>query len=196
LGRSKADVSNRLWQRPPKVTLKKPFGDISGGTTRAPEQSSLNSPSIRKETLDKITALAEAAYPFECCGFVIGDSEREEVRPVTNIQDRKHAEDPKAFPRDARTAYLMEPREHLAVLEEADRRALTIKAIYHSHPDHDAYFSQTDKMRACSFDPNEPDYPETAYLVISVKEGKFSRAAAFVWVPERRDFAETELLLK
>jgi [CysO sulfur-carrier protein]-S-L-cysteine hydrolase len=148
---------------------------------------------IRQSSFDKIVAQAEREFPFECCGFVLGAGETEEVRPITNIQNRKHAEDPAAFPRDARTAFLMEPREHMAVMNDVDRRRLSLAAVYHSHPDHDAYFSPTDRAQACSFDHAEPDYPGTVYIVISVRARKFARAAAFRWDPGSGDFAETEL---
>ena len=149
--------------------------------------------SIRRDLFDAIVAQAEREFPHECCGFIIGNATVAEVRPVTNIQNRKHAEDAIAFPRDARTAFLMDPKEHLAVMDEIDRRQLNLIAVYHSHPDHDAYFSATDRAQACSFDPNEPDYPDTAYIVISIRGGKFARAAAFVWDSEKKEFAETGL---
>jgi proteasome lid subunit RPN8/RPN11 len=154
---------------------------------------------IRKANFDRIVAEAEREFPFECCGFIIGNDivehtdDVEEVRPITNIQNLKHAEDPIAFARDARTAFLVEPREHLAVMNEIDRRRLNLSAVYHSHPDHDAYFSATDRAQACSFDPREPDYPDTVYIVISVRAGKFARAAAFRWDSASKDFAEAEL---
>jgi proteasome lid subunit RPN8/RPN11 len=148
--------------------------------------------SINRQAFEAMTARAEGEFPFECCGFIIGDGS-EEVRPIRNIQNEKHAADPARFPRDARTAYLMDPREHLAILQEVDRSKLKLKAVYHSHPDHDAYFSATDRAQACSFDPAEPDYPETAYIVISVLGGKFARAAAFVWDNDHKDFVEAEL---
>jgi len=150
-------------------------------------------PTIRRANLDAIVAQGEREFPNECCGFIIGDASIEEVRPITNIQNRKHAEDPAAFPRDARTAFLMDPKEHLAVMNEIDRRKLELRIVYHSHPDHDAYFSATDRAQACSFDPAEPDYPDTVYIVISVRNRKFARAAAFRWDPGSKDFVETEL---
>jgi proteasome lid subunit RPN8/RPN11 len=159
----------------------------------------MNPVTIRKANFDRIVAQAEREFPFECCGFILGidaiggADDVEEVRPITNIQNLKHAEDPIAFARDARTAFLMEPREHLAVMNEIDRRHLNLTAVYHSHPDHDAYFSATDRAQACSFDPSEPDYPDTVYIVISVRAGKFARAAAFRWDPASKDFAEAEL---
>ena len=149
--------------------------------------------SIRRANFEAIVAQAERDFPSECCGFIIGDGVVEEVRPIANIQDRMHAADPDAFPRDARTAFLMEPKEHLAVMNEIDRRRLKLLVVYHSHPDHDAYFSATDRAQACSFDPSEPDYPDTVYIVISVRGSKFVRAAAFAWDAAAKDFVETPL---
>jgi adenylyltransferase/sulfurtransferase len=150
--------------------------------------------SLRPVTLEQIIAQAEREYPSECCGLIIGDATVEEVRPIRNIQDQKHAENPAAYTRDARTAFLMDPREHLAVMEEIDRRKLMLKAVYHSHPDHDAYFSATDRAQACSFDPEEPDYPGTIYIVMSIRQKRFVRVAAFVWDARCKDFVESELL--
>ena len=147
---------------------------------------------ISRQAFEAITAQAEREYPFECCGFVISDS-AQEVRPIRNIQNEKHAADPGMFQRDARTAYLMDPKEQLAVLQEIDRRKLTLKAVYHSHPDHEAYFSATDRAQACSFDPAEPDYPDTAYIVMSVRDGKFANAVAFAWDIGQKAFVEAEL---
>ena len=149
---------------------------------------------ISRPAFDAIIAQAEREFPFECCGFIIGGT-ADEVRPIRNIQNQKHAADPMTFPRDAWTAYLMEPKEHLAVLQELDRRQLMLKAVYHSHPDHDAYFSATDRAQACSFDPGEPDYPGTAYIVMSVRGGRFAHAAVFVWDMGQKDFVEGELCL-
>ena len=149
--------------------------------------------SIRQASFDAIVAQAEREFPFECCGFIIGNDVVEEVRPITNIQNRMHAEDPAGYPRDARTAFLMEPKEHLAVMNEVDSRKLELRVVYHSHPDHDAYFSATDRAQACSFDPTEPDYPDTVYVVLSVRGGKFVRPAAFAWDSATKEFAEMPL---
>ena len=110
--------------------------------------------------------------------------------------ERAACEGSRAFPRDARTAFLMDPKEHLAVMREIDDRKLALKIVYHSHPDHEAYFSPTDRRQACSFDPDYPDYPETAYVVMSIMGGKFNRAAAFVWDSEKKEFVETKLTIE
>ena len=152
--------------------------------------------SLSRATFEAVVAQAERDFPFETCGFIVGTAAAQEVRAVTNIQNRKHAEDPAAFPRDGKTAFLMDPHEQLAILVEIDRRGLSLLAVYHSHPDHDAYFSETDRRQACSFDPNQPDYPDTAHIVLSVKGGRFARAAAFMWDADKRDFAEAEIVVK
>ena len=151
---------------------------------------------ITRASLEAIVAQAEREFPYECCGFIIGDDAVEEVRPIVNIQNLKHAENPTAFPRDARTAFLMDPKQHLTVLNEIDRRKLKLLTVYHSHPDHDAYFSATDRAQACSFDPAEPDYPDTVYLVMSVRTAKFVRAAAFGWDTGASEFAEIGLEIR
>ena len=156
----------------------------------------MTSPKITRSNLNAIIAQAEREFPYECCGFVVGDESVEDVRPITNVQNAQHTKDPNAFPRDARTAFLMDPKEHLTVMREIDNRKLALQIVYHSHPDHEAYFSATDRRQACSFDPDYPDYPETAYVVISIMGGKFHRAAAFVWDADRKEFVENELSIK
>jgi [CysO sulfur-carrier protein]-S-L-cysteine hydrolase len=160
------------------------------------EGTGMTNASITRASLDAIVAQAEREFPYECCGFIIGEGAVEEVRPIANIQNLKHSEIPAAFPRDARTAFLMDPKEHLAVLNEIDRRKLKLLMVYHSHPDHDAYFSATDRAQACSFDPAEPDYPDTVYIVMSIRGGKFARVAAFGWDARAKEFAEIGLEIR
>ena len=74
---------------------------------------------------------------------------REEVRRIANIQNAMHAKDPHTYPRDATIAYLMEPKELLAVLKAIDAGA-ELTAFYHSHPNHDAYFPLKIKPKPCS----------------------------------------------
>jgi len=161
----------------------------------------MDDPKLTRTAFDTIIAQAERDFPDETCGFIIGPASvregasvgAQEVRPITNIQNARHAADPQRFARDARTAFLMDPKEHLAVLNEMDRRKLSLIAVYHSHPEHDAYFSATDRAQACLFDPAEPDYPDAFHIVLSVRGGRFARAAAFLWDPAIKDFAEREL---
>jgi proteasome lid subunit RPN8/RPN11 len=146
---------------------------------------------VRAKTLEQIDRHAEEAYPEECCGIVLEVSGEEFVRPVANIQNRLHEQDPVAHPRDARTAYFMEPKALARVLEEAQQPGNRLKLFYHSHPDHDAYFSAED--RAAAMPLGEPSYPEAVYLVVSVRAGRVADRLAVAWDPERGDYEATPL---
>ncbi len=137
---------------------------------------------LSKDKLDKVRQHALAEYPCECCGIIIGfpeTTEKDILFRCTNIQNKLHAMDPKVHPRDARTAYNIDPRELMKVLKEAEAKRMSIKAFYHSHPDHDAYFSEEDRKMAM-FD-EDPTYPDAAYLVVSVCDGKIKDEAWFAW---------------
>lgn len=133
-------------------------------------------------------------YPYECCGIVIGkpdNPDRDLIFPCTNIQNKLHKQDSKTFVRDARTAYYIEPRELMGIMKQAEEKNLAIKLFYHSHPEHDAYFSEEDK-RLALFD-DEPTYPDARYLVISVYNKKIRDQAFFEWHPETRSFEKLPL---
>jgi proteasome lid subunit RPN8/RPN11 len=99
-----------------------------------------------------------------------------------NQQDALHASDPVAHPRDARTAYSMNPLklQRLVDAEEAAGRALI--AIVHSHPQHPAYFSRTDAAAAAPW--GLPTWPQATQLVVSVYDGQVRDLKGFVWVEE------------
>lgn len=85
----------------------------------------------------------------------------------------------------------MEPKELLAVNMEVDSGKAQLKAFYHSHPNHDAYFSAEDKRQALFED--EPWYPGAVYLVISIYDRQVRNIKAFRWDEDAKEFTETEL---
>ncbi len=126
---------------------------------------------LQSESLDQIYAHAKAEFPEECCGIILSDGAREFVRKCRNVQNERHAEAPEMYPRDARTAYLIDPNDLIRVHKEAETENQPIKAFYHSHPNHDAYFSEKDKADAMAWD--EPMYPDAAYIVVSIYTNVF-----------------------
>lgn len=132
---------------------------------------------------------AREAFPDECCGAVLTVDGRQHVRRITNVQNARHAHDPATYPRDATTAYFMEPSELLAVIKAADEGRAELTAFYHSHPNHAAYFSEEDKAQALFGD--EPSYPDTAYVVVAVSDDDVQTVKAFAWDATRCDFVET-----
>ncbi|MBI4736382.1 MAG: M67 family metallopeptidase [candidate division NC10 bacterium] len=147
---------------------------------------------LAEQQLREIVREAEAGYPEEICGIVIGKPgapETYQVRQVRNIANQERQKDTAGFERDARTAYRMDDREVLRVLREADEAGWDVVTFYHSHPDHDAYFSAMDRDRALAA-TQEPLWPGAAYLVVSVREGHACDARYFGWDDTRRDFLE------
>jgi proteasome lid subunit RPN8/RPN11 len=148
---------------------------------------------LTQASLDALHAHARDTYPDECCGVIIARAGREEVVRVTNIQNELHAADPEQFPRTAAIAYTM-GREAASVLIGADRGELILRAFYHSHPEHDAYFSAEDRTQAMG-GWDEPNYPEAGQIVMSVRGGEVRATKAFVWDATRRDFVEASLIV-
>ena len=115
--------------------------------------------------LRELYAHAREGYPEEVCGFLLAPEAEggpPEVRRCENRQNALHALDPATFPRDARTAYNLGPKD-LLWLNKSLGGARPVKIIYHSHIDVGAYFSAEDE-RAALLD-GELLYP-VDYLVI------------------------------
>lgn len=99
--------------------------------------------------------------------------------------------DPETYPRDATIAYTMDAKDMESIIQEADATGARIKAFYHSHPDHKAYFSAEDKAFATPF--GEPTYPESAQIVISIYNRVVKQISAYAWDQEKKDFVEVSL---
>ena len=101
---------------------------------------------------------AKTAYPHECCGLLVGDSNDSgkvvrEVYPVEN-KNKVRAED----------RYEIDPKEFDRIDQAATKKGWNITGIYHSHPDHPAEPSAFDKECANV-------WTEYSYIIISVKNG-------------------------
>lgn len=141
---------------------------------------------ISQSILKEIHAHAIREYPSECCGMILGPKESNawiRFYPCQNMQDELHKDSPKHFPRTSRTAYIIGSKDHLAVEKILRATEGRIAVIYHSHIDKDAYFSEEDNKQALY--KGEPFYPDTAYLVLSVKkiagEIKVADQKMFFW---------------
>jgi len=147
---------------------------------------------IPESCLEEIRDHAEREYPCECCGVVLSTSEGAWiVRRCTNIQDELHRKHPASFPRTARTAYYIDPREQMAILRDAEGQGWTIRGLYHSHPDHPARFSEEDERRAMPW--GTPLYPDAFYLIVSVMKGRSGNLVCFTWNRAAARFVEMGL---
>lgn len=137
-----------------------------------------------------IESQAVAEYPRECCGVLLVRGPERRLLACRNDQDALHAADPARHPRDARTAYHIADTDRLQMVR-LEQEGYDTAVIYHSHVDAGAYFSATDKRQALMND--EPMYPDTTYIVVSVAAGRVAGIGGFRWNPERRDFLPIEL---
>ena len=134
---------------------------------------------IDRAAWEVMVSHAEAKYPNECCGAMIGHVE-DGHKLVCGAAPMENAY---AGAQGAR--YELRPEDLLA----ADRRAravgLDLIGIFHSHPDCDAYFSKTDLENSC---------PWYSFVVLSVKGGKFDHANSFLPNAEQTVAEKEELI--
>jgi proteasome lid subunit RPN8/RPN11 len=139
---------------------------------------------------ERIQAQAVAEYPAESCGVILTRGDERRLMACRNVQNELHARDPQKYPRDARTAYYIDPADLLRI-GRLEGEGYAVAVIYHSHVDAGAYFSETDRRNAMMGD--EPCYPGATYVVTSVMSGRVDAMAAFRWDPARREFAGVEM---
>jgi len=146
---------------------------------------------LTQEAWTEISRHAQETFPEECCGVIFSAGATDQVIRVKNIQNQLHALDPQTYPRTAVIAYAMDPLELDSVIRQGEEKGRRLKAFYHSHPNHDAYFSDEDKAFASPF--GEPTYPDAAQIVISIYNRAVKVIRAFEWSTARNDFAEVHL---
>lgn len=147
---------------------------------------------VSREEFERIRTQAENEYPSECCGVILEKEGRPGERllfPCRNVQNELHANDSRRYPRDARTAFHVDPKD-LVRIAKLESDGYRVHVIYHSHVNAGAYFSETDKQNALI--QGEPTYPEAVYVVLAVVEGRTAGAAAFAWNLDRRAFVPLE----
>jgi proteasome lid subunit RPN8/RPN11 len=130
---------------------------------------------------------ARAAFPHECCGYLIGPRDGsgvDEVVVCRNAQvDGEHPTHPE---RGADTGFVIAGAELLAFAKSlAGPRPARI--VYHSHTNGGAYFSAVDRQVAAA--PTGPHYP-VQHLVVGITALGLTEAAQFAWSEQVRDFVE------
>jgi proteasome lid subunit RPN8/RPN11 len=108
---------------------------------------------------------AERTYPNECCGAMLGRLE-DGTKLVVDAVPLENS-----FAGEQGERYELRPEDLLAADKAARQHGLDLIGIFHSHPDCDAYFSQTDLKISC---------PWYSFVVLSVKGGKFDHANSFL----------------
>jgi proteasome lid subunit RPN8/RPN11 len=119
---------------------------------------------LRPEHLQAIARAAEAAYPEECCGLLVGivdgdDRRVTRVEPSTNV-----------FEGDHRRRFEVDPRLILRLQRELRGGAEQLIGLYHSHPDGPGEPSATDLAKAWE--------PDLVWLITPVVNGHAAPTSA------------------
>ncbi len=134
---------------------------------------------LLKNIIEEICQHALKEYPDECCGIITGNDDKQTVHLCENIQNKMHAEDPVRFPRDARTAYFIERSLFDNIISSSRKQGEEVLALYHSHAEHEAYFSEEDVAAQTVF--GEPEFPDALHVVVSVMDRKIHGLKCFKW---------------
>jgi proteasome lid subunit RPN8/RPN11 len=140
---------------------------------------------IPAPVLEAIYAHAGAAFPAECCGYLVGPAGGDSVTaavPCTNVQAREQV----IAGRGAETAFAIGGAELLAFARSLDSER-PARVVYHSHTNGRAYFSEADRAMAVTADG--PTYP-VQHLVVGVTATGVTGAVQLAWSGEARDYVE------
>ena len=131
-------------------------------------------------------------YPEECCGLLLHalsvSKTTLEWQPCHNVQNVMHQLEPHHFPRDARSAYIIDPDEWRSIHPRIEAGEIEVSVLYHSHNDAPACFSDEYHKRAVWLE--QPLFPHATYLVLSVMQGELDHWKAFKWDPDAGQFLE------
>jgi [CysO sulfur-carrier protein]-S-L-cysteine hydrolase len=112
---------------------------------------------LTRSQRDQLFEQARRDAPNETCGMIGGRNGRAlKIYPIENIAQ------------NCVTNYLMHGEAQLAAMQDMDANEYDIAAIYHSHPITPAYPSPTDVRDAFDAQMQEPLYPGTLYVIITL----------------------------
>ena len=129
---------------------------------------------IPRPLAERIDEQARQGYPFEVCGVLLGDDGT--VRDVVPVVNRE-AESP-------RVRYQIAPEDLIRIQREAREAGREIVGYYHSHPDHPARPSETDRRVAA-----DGLSDGVIHVVVGVAEGVRTEATAWVFHDRDQAFA-------
>jgi len=138
---------------------------------------------IAKGLLDSILAHARSGYPDEVCGVLMGSPASARVEQVIPVQNRE-TESP-------RVRYQIAPEDLLRIQRDGLAGGQDILGYYHSHPDHPARPSETDRRTAA-----EGLSDGVIHVVVGVENGDGVKATAWVFRDASASFEEETLQLE
>jgi len=130
--------------------------------------------------LKAVTDAAEAAYPTECCGLLVGRADAAASVVVTRVEAS-----PNLSPGSGYNSFEVDPELRFRVMRALEGGPHRIVGHYHSHLDHPAQPSRRDLDSAWE--------PDLVWLITSVVAGQAVQTTAHAVDAEGRQFREIAL---
>ena len=124
---------------------------------------------LSRTLLAKIQQHAEAEYPHECCGALIGNLDEDE-KHITHIEPIKNNWEDTGDETKTRR-FMISGDDYKAMEKKAVALNASLLGFYHSHPDHPPIPSDTDLKFA---------WPFFSYPIITVKKGSAGEIKSYV----------------
>ena len=136
---------------------------------------------IKKRFNNKLIEICEEGFPNEVCGVLIGKKDKE-IFTINDYYVCENLNKERSVDR-----YELNPIDYIKAENHAKKITSSIIGIYHSHPNHPAIASETDKMFA---------WPDMAYLIYSIYDSKFKNLISWQIDESKDKFVEinTELI--
>ena len=141
---------------------------------------------IAKRLLEAILDHARRGYPFEVCGVLLGPGRLK--RPDGEVTVDKTVPAVNRETETPRVRYQIAPEDLIRIQREARDEGREIVGYYHSHPDHPARPSETDRRIAA-----EGLSDGVVHMVIGVEGGERAIPSAWVFRDAREGFDEEPL---
>ena len=127
----------------------------------------------------RIESEGVAAYPNECCGILIGRDVAgrrlvERLEPGQNVfqaEERYHR-------------FSIDPRAQLKAERQAEAEGKVVLGFYHSHPDHPAKPSETDRQFG---------WPYYSYVIVSIANRQPVDMTSWVLDEQTETFARQDI---
>jgi proteasome lid subunit RPN8/RPN11 len=144
-------------------------------TTRTQEPLNLRRLELKAGLKARLHNLAASAYPNETCGLLLGRSSGGFTRVEQLLEARNVAP-------DRRRHFEMAAEDILQAELEAEKAGLDVVGVWHSHPDHPAVPSETDRAVA---------WTGYSYVITRVNGGRPAETRS--WRLEDEEFSEERI---
>ena len=138
---------------------------------------------LSREFYEKIESDGASAYPNECCGIMIGRDMSdgactrrivERLEPMQNVWDET----------EQKRRFAIDPLALMKAEKSAAAEGKVVLGFYHSHPDHPARPSETDRQYG---------WPFYSYVIVSIANGQSVDMTSWILDDQTQTFSRQEI---